>query len=113
MAEATPPAWAEILERLPIGVFTIDRAWRIGSWNGRMSNWTGIEAKRAVGRPLGEVLPRLAEAHNQTRLEPVMAGGPPVVFSWQLHHDLYPKGPEARGELDAYYTNKAPGGVPG
>ena len=104
MAESSMMDGAEIIQHLPIGVFTVDRLWMLTSWNARMVAWTGISQDQAIGRSLGEVLPRLAETDNLSRLQPVMDGWPPVVFSWQLHHDLYPKGPGPRHEIAASYT---------
>ncbi len=75
MAEFAGPACADIIARLPIGVFTVDSNWRIDFWNARLVDWTGIGADRASGHPLGEILPRLAERQNFSRLETVMAGG--------------------------------------
>lgn len=96
--------YADILQRVPIGIFTVDRHWKLSFWNGRLSEWTGIRAEEALGRPLGEVLPRFVEAHNLSRLGLVMDGGPPVVFSWQLHHDLFPISRRRRGAEEARYT---------
>ena len=104
MAEFAGPACADIIARLPIGVFTVDSNWRIDFWNARLVDWTGIGADWASGHPIGEILPRLAERQNFSRLETVMAGGPPVVLSWQLHRDLYPRNGGGLRKPGAWYT---------
>ncbi|HUX37806.1 MAG TPA: histidine kinase dimerization/phosphoacceptor domain -containing protein [Rectinemataceae bacterium] len=111
MADKSPLLITDILERLPVGVFAVDAEWRIGYWNSRMARWTGIEAVDAGARPLGEILPKFIEPHNLSRLELVMKGGPPVVFSWQLHHDLYPVATRSQHRSTARYTvaSKLPG----
>ncbi|MEI6877216.1 MAG: histidine kinase dimerization/phosphoacceptor domain -containing protein, partial [Spirochaetota bacterium] len=79
-----------ILEMLPVGLFAVDRDWRITLWNRSLADWTGIAASSALGRGLSSVLPRMGERLYMSRLESVMAGGPPVVFSYQIHVDLFP-----------------------
>ncbi len=83
-------AEAPILERLPVGIFTVDRDWIIRLWNRTMADWTGIQPEAALGRALGAVLPHFSERRYLSRLEDLMEGGPPVVFSYQLHGELFP-----------------------
>lgn len=83
-------AEAPILERLPVGIFTVERDWNIRIWNRTMADWTGIQPEDAIGRALGAVLPHFSERRYLSRLEDLMEGGPPVVFSYQLHGELFP-----------------------
>lgn len=99
-AETSP---SSLLDRLPLGLLTVGRDWRIGLWNARLEAWTGLPAAEAAGRRLEELLPSFAEPHNLSRLELVMEGGPPAVFSWQLHPDLFPFAPpQTRGRAARY-----------
>ena len=85
-----PPVDLAVLEMLPIGVFAASRDWKIFLWNRTLALWTGIEPAEALGRDLRAVLPRLDDRRHLSRLEALMEGGPPVVFSYQLHADLFP-----------------------
>jgi two-component sensor histidine kinase len=110
MAEP-PPLVPAILERLPVGVFVVDASWTILVWNRTLAEWTGLAAKEALGRDARQVLPKLAEPRNYSRLEPLLEGGPPVVFSYQLHADLLPDA-HGRGPRRARYctASSLPGG---
>lgn len=88
------PLDPSILDRLPVGIFVAGTDWRITLWNRTLSSWTSIAAAEALGRDARTVLPRLADPRYLSRLEGLMEGGPPVVFSYQLHGDLFP---DARG----------------
>lgn len=83
-------AEAPVLELLPVGIITVDRDWVIRLWNRTLAEWTGIQPGDALGRDLGAVLPHFSERRYLSRLEDLMEGGPPVVFSYQLHGELFP-----------------------
>jgi two-component sensor histidine kinase len=101
------PVDVHILEMLPVGIFAIDRNWSITLWNRTLASWTGIGAAAALGRRLEEVLPSFADRRYSARLGLLLEGGPPVVFSYQLHPDLFPDA-HRRGLRRARYCTASP-----
>ncbi len=80
----------EVFDVLPIGIFVVDKAYTVLYWNRCVERWTKIERHRIIGKPLGEFFPHFAESAYTRRLDSVLAGGPPVVFSGVLHKTLLP-----------------------
>jgi two-component sensor histidine kinase len=80
-----------ILDRLPIGAFAVGADMRIAFWNHTMEAWTDIAAAEALGRGLNELFPGFGAPAIAKRLATVLEGGPPVVLSYQLHGNLFPK----------------------
>jgi two-component sensor histidine kinase len=64
-----------------------------------------------VGQILHRLLPRFEEDSIRARLDFLMQGGPPVVFSYQLHEDLFPHRGDDRIQRVRYCTaSSIPGG---
>jgi len=80
-----------LLDSIPIGAFAISRDFRILAWNPCMEAWTDLPREEAMGRDLRDLFPRFRDGVLQGRLETVLAGGPPVVLSYQLHGDIFPR----------------------
>lgn len=87
-------AWAavkfEALDYLPVGAFVLNPGFEVCFWNRCMEAWTGVARAAIIGRPVFEVFPRLNQPSYLTRLRPLFEGGPPVLFSSQLHPHLIP-----------------------
>jgi len=80
----------EALYKLPVGVFILDPDSIVSLWNAVMEQWTGIDAEQIVGLPVTEFFPHFGEPYFWGRLAGIFAGGPPVVFSAQLHTSAVP-----------------------
>ncbi len=80
-----------ILDSIPIGVFAVSRGYEILSWNLCMEGWTDVGRAEALGRDLRDLFPGFRDPSISRRLRTVFDGGPPAVFSYQLHGDLLPK----------------------
>lgn len=80
----------DTLAHVPVGVFTLDRSLRILSWNRCLEQWTGLLAQDMLETPITQHFPALGEARFSARIHGVFSGGPPVVFSSQLHHHIIP-----------------------
>ncbi len=80
-----------LLDSMPIGAFSIAGDYTILYWNLCMEGWTDIRREEAVGRDLRDLLPRFRDPAISSRLATLFAGGPPVVLSYQLHGDLFPR----------------------
>jgi serine phosphatase RsbU (regulator of sigma subunit) len=75
----------DLLDAVPIGAFIIDREFRVLHWNRTIADWTGVAGTAMLGRPLGEKFPGSENPAYRSRLAGVFEGGPPVIFSAQMH----------------------------
>jgi PAS domain S-box-containing protein len=64
-----------ILNRVSLGIYTVDRDLTITSWNRRMAEMSGIEADRAIGACLLELFPNLVEEGVSERIHGVLESG--------------------------------------
>lgn len=92
-----------ILDFVPVGACVIDAGLCIVHWNQRFQDWTDFRGCDVVGRVITEVFPRLAVPKYQGRIRGVLKGGPPVIFSAQLHGHVIPC-PLPNGELRVQNT---------
>ncbi len=67
-----------ILDSITEGVFTVDREWRISSFNRAAEEITGIPRERAIGRPCKDIL-RASICEGHCALAETMATGQPIV----------------------------------
>ncbi len=78
------------LDHVPIGVFVLSRDWIVLFWNWCLEEWTGIPQEEAIGVAIKEIWPHLETPKYVNRLTPIFDGGPPVVFSAQIHRYIIP-----------------------
>lgn len=64
-----------ILKSVSLGVYTIDNAMVITSWNSKMVEMSGVAAERALGAKLDELFPNLGEEGVIERLNRVLSSG--------------------------------------
>ena len=69
---------AIILDSINDGVFTVDRQWRITSFNRAAERITGVKQKQAIGRPCCEVF-RASICESACALRQTLATGRPIV----------------------------------
>jgi len=67
-----------ILESISDGVFTVDRDWRINSFNRAAEQITGIDRREALGRPCADVF-RSSRCGDDCPLRRTLADGKPVI----------------------------------
>ncbi len=67
-----------ILDSITEGVFTVDREWRITSFNRAAEEITGIPRARAIGQPCKDIL-KASICEGQCALGETMASGKPIV----------------------------------
>ncbi len=80
----------DIFNHVPLGVCVVRDDYAVLFWNRCLEDWTGITASDILGRGLGSRFPHLKAPHYQSRLETVFLGGPPAIFSSQLHKHIFP-----------------------
>lgn len=79
-----------ILDHIPMGVFALDVDYNIVFWNRRLEEWTGINRHAILNDAIENHYPHLTEPRYTSRLDGVLAGGPPVIFSSPLHNHIIP-----------------------
>jgi hypothetical protein len=91
---------------MPTGAVVLRDDFSVLHWNRMLEVWTGRVRGAAEGRSLLELEPRLADPRFRDRLEGVLRGGPPVVFSSKLH-GYFLAAPLPSGELRRQQTTVA------
>jgi PAS domain S-box-containing protein len=82
-------AW-QGMDFLPVGICIIDPAFRVCYWNACLEEWTGIPADDIRGEEITARFPSLKRSVITERINHVLQGGAPIVFSSQIHHYLIP-----------------------
>ena len=79
-----------ILDRTPIGQFVLSDDFVVLFWNRCLETWTGVSRASIVGSDVLTHYPNLGANKYATRLKSIFNGGPPAVFSSQLHKYIIP-----------------------
>ncbi|SMP66127.1 PAS domain S-box-containing protein [Desulfonatronum zhilinae] len=79
-----------ILDHIPLGVLVLDADYRVVFWNKCLAYWTGLGETGITGRDIREFYPLFTEKRFSTRIESVLRGGPPIIFSSHIHKYLIP-----------------------
>jgi len=79
-----------LLDSLPVGGLVLAEDLTVRFWNQALEEWTGIAREQVVGQPVANILPNLVSSRYLARIRPIFDGGPPVLFSPQLHPHLIP-----------------------
>lgn len=79
-----------LFDQIPNGVCVLRCDFVVLFWNQCLENWTQISRHRIVGQPIDKFFPRLKQPKYARRLQQVFSGGPPTVFSSQIHKYIIP-----------------------
>jgi signal transduction histidine kinase len=79
-----------ILDHVPVGVFLLRRDFVVLFWNACLEDWSGIQRDAIVGNTIVSFFPHLGSPRYASRLKDIFEGGPPTIFSSQLHHNIIP-----------------------
>ncbi len=79
-----------LLDNVPIGACVIDNNYNIIFWNRCIEVWTKIPKEQAIGVPLDQVINHFKKKKYKSRIDSILSGGPPAIFSAQLHGHLFP-----------------------
>lgn len=80
----------EMLDHLPMGAFVLQKDFRVVYWNSLLEDWTGIERRQIMGKPIGAYFPHLNTPRYAIRIQDVLKSGMPFVFSSYLHKYILP-----------------------
>ena len=79
-----------LLDAMPMGVLVLAPDMTVLFWNSLLTEWTGVTREQIAGKPVTELYPEIGSIRYAGRIQPVFDGGPPVIFSPQLHPHLIP-----------------------
>lgn len=92
-----------LFDHSPIGHFVLSSDLTVLFWNRCLEVWTGIRREQIVGAGVERHFPHLCTPRYASRIESVFSGGPPHIFSSQLHHHIVPA-PLPGEKLRSQYT---------
>lgn len=79
-----------VLDHIPMGICVLRKDSVVLFWNKCIEDWTGIQRKNISGTEIFAHFPHLRDPKYSLRLKDVFEGGPPTVFSSQLHKCIIP-----------------------
>jgi PAS domain S-box-containing protein len=81
---------ARFSHALPVGICIVNKEKRILLWNRTLEDWSGLAQEEVNGKKLDELYPHLQSVSYRLRIDQVLEGGPPAIFSSQLHASFIP-----------------------
>jgi signal transduction histidine kinase/CheY-like chemotaxis protein len=79
-----------LLDRIPLGSFVLHSDRTVLFWNSCLEEWTKILRSQILGISIYEYFPHLNQSRYGSRLHQIFEGGPPTIFSSQLHKYVIP-----------------------
>ncbi|TAN40204.1 MAG: response regulator [Nitrospirae bacterium] len=79
-----------MFDHVPVGVCILKMDLTVLFWNTCIEDWTGIQRKTIIGSDISLYFPHLKTPKYSSRLQNIFEGGPPTIFSSQLHHNIIP-----------------------
>lgn len=73
-----------------MGIMMLRSDYVVLSWNKCLEQWTGISKEQIVNQDIRQQFPHFAEPMYSSRLNTIFEGGPPAIFSSQLHKYIIP-----------------------
>lgn len=79
-----------LLDKIPLGAFVLQSDYIVLFWNCCLEEWTKISRSQILGSSIQEYFPHLNQPRYTSRLDQIFQGGPPAIFSSQLHKYIIP-----------------------
>ncbi|MEA5506313.1 ATP-binding protein [Halotia wernerae UHCC 0503] len=79
-----------LLDQIPLGAFVLQSNYIVLFWNCCLEQWTKISRDKILGTSIHEYFPHLNQRRYASRLSQIFQGGPPTIFSSQLHKYIIP-----------------------
>ncbi|MCY6490203.1 hybrid sensor histidine kinase/response regulator [Leptolyngbya sp. GGD] len=79
-----------LLDQMPLGICVLRSDYQVVFWNSALEEWTQIGRKRIEGQAICDFFPHFRQSLYTNRLAPIFEGGPPTIFSSQLHKYIIP-----------------------
>jgi signal transduction histidine kinase/ActR/RegA family two-component response regulator len=80
----------QLLDKITLGAFVLQSDHIVLFWNSCLEQWTRIPRSKILGVSILEYFPHLQEPRYANRLQQIFQGGPPTIFSSQLHKYVIP-----------------------
>ncbi|MEG4573717.1 diguanylate cyclase [Microcoleus sp. N3A4] len=79
-----------VLDSVPVGACLLRDDFVVLFWNTCLEEWTKIPRRQILGTKITAHFPHLNQLKYATRFQQIFAGGPPTIFSSQIHKHLIP-----------------------
>ncbi|MBE9205336.1 response regulator [Nostoc sp. LEGE 06077] len=79
-----------LLDQIPLGAFVLHTDHTVLFWNCCLEEWTKILRNKILGSSIDDYFPHLNQPRYAIRLKQIFEGGPPTIFSSQLHKYVIP-----------------------
>ncbi|MEG4940532.1 diguanylate cyclase domain-containing protein [Microcoleus sp. F4-D5] len=79
-----------VLDSVPVGACLLRDDFVVLFWNTCLEEWTKIPRRKILGTKITTHFPHLSQLKYATRFKQIFAGGPPTIFSSQIHKHLIP-----------------------
>lgn len=79
-----------LFDNAPLGVCVLKDDLQVLFWNLCLEDWTAVPRDRIIGTSVLDHFPHLNNPKYLNRLKIIFEGGPPTIFSSQLHRYLFP-----------------------
>ncbi|QIR39935.1 PAS domain-containing hybrid sensor histidine kinase/response regulator [Tolypothrix sp. PCC 7910] len=79
-----------LLDKITLGAFVLQSDYSVLFWNCSLEEWTQIPRSRILGNSILEYFSHLDQPRYINRLQQIFQGGPPTIFSSQLHQYIIP-----------------------
>ncbi|MEG5058630.1 diguanylate cyclase [Microcoleus sp. A2-C5] len=79
-----------VLDSVPVGACLLQDDFVVLFWNACLEDWTKIPRSQILGTKITTHFPHLSQLKYATRFKQIFAGGPPTIFSSQIHKHLIP-----------------------
>ena len=78
-----------LFDYVPVGVCIINRDYEVLYWNFTIEEWTKIKKDNIIGKSLFDFFPNVNDFKYTSRISAIFDGGPPTIFSSQLHKNFF------------------------
>jgi PAS domain S-box-containing protein len=79
-----------ILDQIPLGVCILRSDFIVLFWNRCLEDWTHLSRGQILGHKISDYFGNLNHPRYEMRLKSIFSGGPPTIFSAQLHPHFIP-----------------------
>jgi len=110
MSAPEPGIPSGVFEAVDVGLIVLDQEGQVTAWNGWLAVATGVPAKKAVGRRIGEIFPQHQTSRLAGAIEEALSAGSSSILTNALHGAVFPLKTRAGRDL---IHNIAIGPLPG
>jgi len=98
-----------VLDSVPVGACLLRDDFVVLFWNTCLEEWTKIPRSQILGTKITTHFPHLSQLKYATRFKQIFAGGPPTIFSSQIHKHLIPAtGQDGQQRIQQTTVNAVP-----